>query len=100
MSNRRRKTIGLTKIHEALERRLQRGQRKHEAKMLRAQAKRLRDLADATKQGAGLEGVISQHDADAMKQGASLEDVMRQHGVNATPGPRGYRIARSESNAS
>ena len=48
MSNRRRKRIGQEKIREALERRLQRGQNKYEAKMLRAQAKRLRDLADAT----------------------------------------------------
>lgn len=45
MSNRRRKTIGLTKIHEAMERRLERGKRKHEAKMLRAEAKRLREAA-------------------------------------------------------
>lgn len=46
MSNRRRKTIGLTKIHEALERRLERGKRKHEAKALRAETKRLRDIAE------------------------------------------------------
>ena len=45
MSNRRRKTIGQSKIRAAFERRLERGKRKHEAKMLRAEAKRLREAA-------------------------------------------------------
>lgn len=46
MSNRRRKTIGQSKIRAALERRLERGKRKHEAKVLRAETKRLRDIAE------------------------------------------------------
>ena len=78
MSNRRRKTIGQSKIREALERRLERGKRKHEAKVLRAEAKRLRGMAEAREE---------------VSAPASLEEVLRAHGVNATPGPRGFTVS-------